>query len=146
MLLLGVKNTASQTLLANGIVNLGAVYRKYCKKNCGIGTFAFNGNSISLNRKGIYHLTLTAIVAGTVAGNVTLQLAENGVLVPGALATQTITTANTELRTLTIDYYFLVDDTCILGNDTTLAKTITVVNTGVGSTISNIVVNVDKVL
>lgn len=146
MLLLGVKNVASQDVLTNGIVNLGAVYRKYCKKNCGIATFAFNGNSISLNQKGIYHLTLVATVSGTAAGDVTLQLAENGVLVPGAIATETITTATTELRTIAIDYYFLVDNTCILGRDATLAKIITVVNTGVGATISNIVVNVDKVL
>ena len=32
MLLLGAKNTTSQTVLTNDIVNLGAVYRKYCKK------------------------------------------------------------------------------------------------------------------
>lgn len=146
MLLLGAKNTASQTVLTNGIVNLGAVYRKYCKKNCGVTTFAFDGNSIALNQKGIYHLTLTANVSGTAAGDVTLQLVENGFLIPGALATESITTATTELRNLTLDYYFLVDNTCILGCETTLAKTITVVNTGIGATISNLVVNVEKVL
>lgn len=146
MLLLGVKNTASQTVVTDGIVNLGAVYRKFCKKNCGVTAFAFNGNSISLNHKGIYHLTLNANVSGTAAGDVTLQLAENGVIIPGALATETITTATTEIRNLTIDYYLLVDNTCILGTDSTLAKTITVLNPGVGSIINNIVVNVEKVV
>lgn len=106
MLLLGAKNTTSQTVLTNGIVNLGAVYRKYCKKNCETNTFTFNSTSVSLNQKGVYHLTLNANVSGSAAGNVTLQLFENGVAVPGAIATQTITTATTEVRNITIDYYF----------------------------------------
>lgn len=146
MLLLGAKNTASQTVLTNGIVNLGAVYRKYCKKNCGVTTFTFDGNSIALNQKGIYHLTLTANVAGTAAGDVTLQLVENGFLIPGAIATQTITTATTEVRNITIDYYFLVDSSCVLGIPTNFVKNISVVNTGVGSIISNVLLNIDKVL
>lgn len=55
MLLLGAKNTTSQTVLTNDIVNLGAVYRKYCKKNCETNTFTFNSTSVSLNQKGVYH-------------------------------------------------------------------------------------------
>ena len=145
MLLLGAKNTTSQTVLTNDIVNLGAVYRKYCKKNCETNTFTFNSTSVSLNQKGVYHLTLNANVSGSAAGNVTLQLFENGVAVPGAIATQTITTATTEVRNITIDYYFLVDS-CVLGIPTNFVKNISVVNTGVGSIISNVLLNIDKVL
>ena len=146
MLLLGAKNTTSQTVLTNGIVNLGAVYRKYCKKKCETNTFTFNSTSVSLNQKGVYHLTLNANVSGSTAGNVTLQLFENGVAVPGAIATQTITTATTEVRNITIDYYFLVDSSCVLGIPTNFVKNISVVNTGVGSIISNVLLNIDKVL
>lgn len=145
MLLIGTKNFTTQSLLTNGLVNLGSVYRKYCKKCNGVKTFDFTGNSIALQKSGIYQVTLTAIVSAPTAGNVTLQLYENGVAISGAIATETITTADTEFRTLAIDHFILVDSDCVLGNFATLAKSITLVNTGVASTITNVVVDVVKV-
>ena len=146
MLLLGIKNIAPQTLVTNEIANLGNVYRKYCRKNdCGITTFNFDGTSFTLQHKGMYKITITAVVSGTVAGNVTLQLLENGTPIVGAFATETITTPTTELRTMSIDYYVLVDSDCVLGNSTTQAKSYSVQNIGVGSTITNIVTNILKV-
>ena len=39
-LLIGIKNTTSQTVPALGAINIGSVYRRYCKKNqCGFRTF-----------------------------------------------------------------------------------------------------------
>ena len=36
-LLLGVRNTTTQSVPALGTIDLGSVYRRYCKKNqCGI--------------------------------------------------------------------------------------------------------------
>lgn len=147
MLLIGTQNTGSQTVLTDGIISLGSVYRKYCKRaNNGLPTFASNGNSITLNGQGIYHITATFVGAGTTAGTLTIQMLENGVPVVGGVASETITTADTELRTLVIDRYILIDDTCLLGCKSTLAKTISFENTGVGATFSNVVVNVDKVV
>ena len=146
MLLIGTKNFTTQSLLTNGLVNLGNVYRKYCKKDCGVKTFDFTSNSISLQKSGIYQITVTAVVSAPTAGDVTLQLYENGVAISGALATETITTATTEFHTMTIDHFVLVDSDCVLGNATTLAKSITLVNTGIPSTISNVVVDVVKVV
>lgn len=147
MLLIGTQNTGNQTVLTDGIISLGSVYRKYCKRaNNGLPTFASNGNSITLNEQGIYHITATFVGAGTTAGTLTIQMLENGVPVVGGVASETITTADTELRTLVIDRYILVDDTCLLGCKSTLAKTISFENTGVGATFSNVVVNVDKVV
>lgn len=147
MLLLGTKNTATQTVPVAGFVNLGSVYRRYCKKNsCGIRTFDFDSSSISLNQQGFYKITLTATVSAPAAGDVTLQLLENGTPITGALATETITTATTEFRNIAIDYFILVDKTCILNNLSTLAKSISVQNTGVAATITNIIVDVLKVI
>lgn len=146
MLLLGVRNLAEQDLEVGEIVNLGSAYRRYCKKDCGVPTFTFNGTSLTLNRSGIYHVTATAIVSAPVAGDVTLSLFSNGVAIPGAIATETITTADTEFRTLIIDTYVLVDNNCVLGTSSTSTQNLTLVNTGVASTITNVVVNVDKVL
>ena len=147
MLLIGVKNTGTQTVLADGIVNIGSVYRKYCKKNaCGFPAFARTANDITLNHSGIYHLTATFVVSAPTAGVATVQLLVNGEVVDGAFASETITTATTELRTMVIDYYVLVDKDCILNTESTVAQTISFQNTGVDATFTSVVVNVDKVV
>lgn len=146
-LILGLKNTTSQTVLTNGLINLGSAYRKYCKRTAQcLPTFVSSGTSVTLNGTGIYHITATLTGSGTAAGNLTAQLFENGVAIPGALATSTITTANTEIRSLTIDYYIKVDSECVLGNWAVSPKTLTLVNTGVGATYTSVVFNVEKVV
>lgn len=68
-----------------------------------------------------------------------------GVAIPGAISSSTITTANTELRTLMIDYYIKVDNECVLGNWTVAPKTLTLVGSGVEGSYTNVLFNVDKV-
>lgn len=145
MLLLGLKNISSQAVATDGFVNFGNVYRKYCKKCNGVSTFATNGESVSLNQTGIYHLTITAVGTGDVAGDVTLQLFVDGEEVSGAFSTETITTATTEFRTFVIDYYILVNSSCILNQPSVLSKTISVQNTGVDATFTSVVFNVERV-
>lgn len=147
MYLLGTRNSTSQTLVTGSVLNLGEVYRKFCRKNsCGLKAFEFNSNSISLQHSGIYHVTATITFTAPVAGVVIFQLTDNGVAIPSALASETITTATTEVRTTTIDFFVLVDSGCVLGSPTTLIKNIGITNTGVASTVSNVVVNVEKVV
>lgn len=143
--LLGLINTSEQDVAVNGLVDLGISYRRFASKNnCCVNTFSFTSNSITLNHRGIYKVTVTAVVSAPAAGDVTLQLEENGTLISGAFSTETITTADTELRTLVIDYFVLVDNDLIFNLPTTTAKTITVRNVGVASTVQNIVINVTK--
>ena len=144
MLLLGTKNTSTQTVVVDGLINIGSTYRKFCKKTCGIPAFSRTVNDISLNQQGIYHITATFVGTGTAAGDVTIQLLENGVVVEGAVATETITTATTEFRTFVIDYYILVDNDNVLGTCITTPKTITFENIGVEATFTSVVVNVTK--
>lgn len=147
MLLLGVKNTGTQTVLADGVINIGSVYRRYCKKNaCGVPAFSRTANDISLQHSGIYHVTSTFVASAPAAGVVTVQLLVNGEVVEGAFASETITTATTELRTLVIDYYVLVDKDCVLNTESTVAQTISFENTGVSATFTSVVVNVEKVV
>lgn len=148
MLLIGTKNTGSQTVLANSTINLGTpVYRKYCKRTYqGLPTFDATSAGITLNGQGIYHITATFVGAGTAAGDLTIQMYDNGEIVTGATSTETITTANTEQRTLVIDYYVKVDSDCVLGNWSVSPKTLTFINAGVGATFSNVVVNIEKVV
>ena len=79
-LLIGVKNTTSQTVDALGAINLGAVYRRYCKKNnCGFRTFETDATSVTLQQQGIYHVTVTLVGTATAAGDVTVSLLENAI-------------------------------------------------------------------
>lgn len=147
MYLLGTRNATTQALTTGATVNLGEVYRKFCRKNsCGLKAFEFNGSSISLQHSGIYHITATMTFTAPVAGVVIFQLTENGIATPSALASETITTATTEVATTTIDFYVLVDSGCVLGNPTTLIKNVGITNTGVASTLTNVVFNVEKVV
>lgn len=146
-LLLGMRDITSQTVPALGTISVGSVYRRYCKKNsCGSKTFDNTSTTITLQHQGIYHVTATLVGTATAAGVVTVQLLENGVAVPGAFASETITTADTELRTFVIDVYILVDDACLLGRNTTLAKSISLQNTGVEATFTAVTLNVEKVV
>ena len=147
MLLIGLKNIGTQTVLADGQINLGSVYRKFCKANrCGTPAFTVTSNGITFNHEGIYHITAVLVGTGETAGDVTVQLFENGELVTGAVSTQTITTATTEFRTFVIDYYVKVDRDTILGYNTTGAKTISFVNTSedIDATFTSVVVNATK--
>lgn len=147
MLLLGTRNATSQSLTTNTVVNLGEVYRKYCKKDTyGVKAFDFNTTSVTLQQSGIYHITVMLTYTAPETGVVTFQLTDNGVAIPSALANETITTATTETRSSIIDIYVLVDSTCVLGTPSTLIKNISIVNVGADSTVSNVVFNVEKVV
>jgi hypothetical protein len=147
MLLVGLKNIGTQTVLATGQVNLGNVYRRFCKPNkCGVPAFSVTSNGVTLNHQGIYHITATLVGTGETAGLVSVQLAENGELLTGAISSETITTATTEFRTFVIDYYIKVDKDCILGYPTTEAKTISLVNVSddIDATFTSVVINITK--
>lgn len=144
MLLLGIRNTSPQELATGEVLNFGEVYRRYDRRgSCGLRAFETNGASITLQHPGIYHLTATITFTGTAAGDASFQLAEAGVLVPSAVATGTVTTATTEINTVTLDYLVLVDNNCIL-NNVSSTKVLTLVNTGIGTTVTNLVLNIVK--
>lgn len=147
MLLIGTKNVGTQTVLADGVINIGSVYRRFFKTNrCGVPTFSETSNGITLNHAGIYHVTATLVGTGETAGLVSIQLAENGELIAGAISSETITTTTTEFRTFVIDYYIKVDRDCVLGYSTTGAKTISLVNVSedIDTTFTSVVLNVTK--
>ena len=145
--LIGIHDIASQTVLADSVIEIGDVYRKYCRKNrCGTPVYSNTSTGVTLQRSGVYKVTATLVGTGTEAGDVTVQLFSNGSPVAGAISTQTITTADTEFRTFTIDTFILVNNGEVLGYNSTLAQTLTLENTGVGATFTNVVLNIVKVL
>lgn len=144
-LLVGLKNTTSQTVDALSSIALGPVYRRYCKKNnCGFRTFETDATSVTLQHQGIYHITVTLVGTATAAGDVTVSLLENGIAT--AFTTETVTTPVTELHTFVIDQYVIVDNVTLLGSNTVAAKTLSLQNTGVEATFTSVTFNVEKVV
>lgn len=145
---LGMRNVGTQTVLADGVINLGVAYRRFDDNYnpCRIFTFEETSNGITIQREGIYKVTATFVGTAETAGNVTIQLFENGVAVDGVVSTETITTPTTEFRTFVIDYLVKVDRDCVLGYRTTSAKSISFVNVSedIDATFTSVVVNVTK--
>lgn len=129
MLLIGLQNPTTQAVLADGTIALGATYRKFDTPNeCGTLAFDTTSTSVTLNRKGIYHVTANFYPSAAFTGIITLNI--NG--------TPTEAIANAE--NLTIDYYVLVDTNCGWSSN---AQTITFTS-DTAVTLDNVVVNVTK--
>lgn len=95
---------------------------------------AAGSSTIDLTRPGLYsvHFNGDAAESGTV-GDITVQLFVNGVLQPGAEATET-SSAVTDIANLDFETLVCVKpDFCICGNSVSL----TFVDTGVGAIFSN---------
>ena len=128
-----VATTASSAVTANGTLPLATTIRRRG------GDINLSGNSIAIIDQGsnYYLVTVTATFTAPVAGNVTLNLQQNGVNVTGATATATITTATTEVRSLSFSAIVRTYNNC--GIDS-----LAVVNAGVAATFSNIAIAVEK--
>lgn len=127
-----VVNTTSASVLANGTLPISTIVRRYrCAAN-------LSGNSVSLSEAGYYLVNVSATFTAPTDGVVTLALQDDGVAVPGATASTTITTATTEVRTLNLTA--IVRVFCNSAPDA-----LTIVNTGVAATFSNIAIDVVKV-
>lgn len=118
------------SILADGILPLDTIARR--RSNA----IQQANNSILLNVPGYYRVSLNVTFTAPAAGDVTVELRQDGVAVPGATATETITTATTEVRT--ISFEAIVRVPCYGA-----PSTLTFVNTGVAISSSNIAVNVE---
>lgn len=87
-------NTTTTSLVANQLIPLTQKIRKGC-------TATLNSNTISLNAKGVYMVSVNADFTATEAGNTTLQLFNNGVAIPDAKSTVTATAGGTVTQSFT---------------------------------------------
>lgn len=94
--LLYMANTTPTTSTAGTTVNLGGIRRKY---GCAInGT----GDTINITEAGYYDIWFFASFTGSAAGNVILELQQNGVTIDGTKASVSVGTANTQYHSVTI--------------------------------------------
>ena len=122
--------TTVTPVLEGGLIPLTTIQRKY---GCAI---APNGNSLYLNRVGYYKINASITFSAPEAGVVTVKLQKNDVDVPGITASSTITTADTEVRTVNLSG--IVRVTCCEG-----ISTLTLVNSGVDADIQNVSFDVE---
>ena len=110
------------------------------KTGCSI-LFNNGSTSITLNKCGLYYIDVSAnATEGGTAGNITLQLFNNSIAIPGALATETSGTA-TDVINLSFSKIIEVKPSCPAINNTSV---LTIVNTGVTATYTNVIVNIFK--
>lgn len=136
--MLYIVNNAAQALVLDNNVNFGT---NIVSTGC-VATHSGGSTAIQLNKSGYYKVTGNILLSGTAAGVATMTLNVNGVAYPGAIASHTITTAG-DVVTLPIEAIVHVLPNCPCNNST--PATITLTNTGVDVTISNIAVSVSKI-
>ena len=95
--------------------------------------------SFTLTKPGYYYVTFNADVLGTAAGDVTAELINGSVAVPGATATTTIAIGETE--SIAFATIVRVLPSCAAIDNTT---TLTILNTGVEVTYTNANINITK--
>lgn len=135
--MLDVYSNTPQTIITDGIIIFNT---NRVQTGC-TATHAAGTGAISLNKSGFYlvHFNGDAAESGT-AGDITVQLLKNGVLVPAAEATED-STATTDIVNLTFETIVKVTPECLsCGNTVSL----TFVDTGVGAVFSNVEVVVTK--
>lgn len=130
--LIDVATTTTTSVIAGATVPLATVTRRRGDD------IALVGNSIALTDCGsnYYLVTVNATFTAPVAGIVTLALQQNGTTVVGATASTTITTATTEVRSLSFQKVIRTFNNGI--------DSLALVNTGVAITLSNVDVAVIK--
>lgn len=118
------------SVLSGATLPLNTIVRR---RGCSIQK---SGDSIILGASGYYHVSITETFTAPVAGVVTSQGRVDNIPVTGATASETITTATTEVRSLSYD--FIVRVNCCNG-----PVTLSFVNSGVAINTSNIAVAVE---
>ena len=100
-----------------------------------------SGQTFQLNKPGYYYVTFNAIAAATTTvGELTVELQNNGVVVPGAVSTYTTTTAGDNANYAFSTIIRVPPSCCVVDNTARL----TLVNSGVDATYTNVNINITK--
>ena len=103
-----VVNNATQNVVNNGNISLGTVIRRF-----GCNLF-LEGNAIRESGSGYYKYIASFTVAPTAVGTVTIAAYKDGVLIPGALASEAVSTANNPTN---LGLVFMTKENCACCED-----------------------------
>ena len=128
-------NNTSQEVAVNGLLTFTT---DRILTGC---TATRNGQTFQLNKPGYYYVTFNADGAATTAvGDIVVVLQNNGAAVPGAIATFTTTVAD-DATNLAFSTIIRVPPSCCAVDNT---ANLTLVNTGVAATYTNVNINITK--
>ena len=128
--LIFLTTTTDASVLANGVIPLTTIQRRRCKA-------IQNGtNSVLLGAPGYYKVTGTVTFTAPVAGIARIKLQKNNIDVPGVTSGTTVTTATTEVRSLSINGIVRV----YCNED---VATLTLINSGVAITVQSVSLDVE---
>lgn len=103
-------------------------------------TVTRNGPTFQLNKPGYYYVTFNANGSATSVTNVTIELQNNGIAVPGATATITPAAVGNTMN-FAFAAIIKVPPSCCAVNNT---ANLTLVNTGAAATFTNVNINITK--
>lgn len=124
-------NTSSQTVATGNQIGLGRTAHRNCQSQA-----LLNGDSINVSGTGYFVVDATVTFTGS-AGTAAISLYRDGEAVPGATASATIGTADTETHTLS----FTAE---MLKAPCKPYVSLTLVSTGVALTVTNVAVRVKR--
>ena len=128
-------NSTTQEVVVNGILSFST---DRILTGC---TATRNGQTFQLNKPGYYYITFNADGAATTTpGDIVVVLQNNGISVPGAIATYTATAAD-DATNLAFATIIKVPPSCCAVDNTV---NLTLVNTGVAATFTNVNINITK--
>ena len=128
-------NITTQEVAANGLLTFST---DRILTGC---TATRNGQTFQLNKPGYYYVTFNADGAATTAvGDIVVVLQNNGIAVPGAIATQTVAAADDAVNLAFATIIRVPPSCCAVDNTANL----TLVNTGVATTYTNVNINITK--
>ena len=128
-------NISTQAVLTNGLLNFST---DRILTGC---TASRDGTTFQLNKPGYYYITFNGVASATEAvGELSVELFNNGVAVPGAIATFTTTTAGDNSNYAFSTIVRVLPSCCAVNNIANL----TLVNTGVAATYENVNFNITK--
>lgn len=123
-------NQSTQEVAENGIISLGSVVRRYgCNQ-------WLSGDALEINGDGYYKIDGAVVIAPTAAGDVTVALFDNGIQIPGAIATGSITTVG---NSTTLPFVATIRKSCCDGVSAITCRLVD----GAG-TVSNIAVRSER--
>lgn len=132
-----VGSNSSSSVVVNGVVPLTTIVHRENGNNS--SEIDLVGNAVVVETgcrcRPRYNIDAKITFSGATAGNASLSVYKNGVAIPFAVASETITTPTTEVRTVTIP--------CGTLTDRCSNNVYTIVNTGaIALTVTNVSMNV----
>lgn len=117
-------NTTAQTVVADGLLTFET---NTVLSGCSI-THIAGSNTVKLGKRGLYMVAVNVDLSPTAAGDIAIQLLNNGVAVPGALATVTGAAGDTYSLALTA-LVRVLPSCCVIDNTSNLQVQVTAAGT-----------------